>query len=35
MTGILTALSALGAIVFTAMLVMLLVEALDAYHRRW
>jgi hypothetical protein len=34
MTSILTALSALGAIVFTAMLVMLLAKALDAYGRR-
>jgi hypothetical protein len=34
MTGILTALSVLAAIVFTAMLVMLLAEALDAYERR-
>jgi hypothetical protein len=25
----------LAALVFVAMLVMLLVEALDAYHRRW
>jgi hypothetical protein len=34
MTGILTALSVLAAIVFTAMLVMLLAEALDVYERR-
>jgi hypothetical protein len=32
--SILTALSALGAIVFSAMLVMLLAEARDAYRRR-
>jgi hypothetical protein len=34
MTGILTALSVLAAIVFSAMLVMLLAETLDAYGRR-
>jgi hypothetical protein len=33
-TGILTALSALGAMVFTAMMVVALVEAFDAYGRR-
>jgi hypothetical protein len=32
--SILTALSVLGAVVFTAMLVMLLAEALDAHRRR-
>jgi hypothetical protein len=32
--SILTALSALGAILFVAILVMLLAEALDAYGRR-
>jgi hypothetical protein len=35
MTGILTTLSALSAVFFSAMLVMLLAEARDAYHRRW
>jgi hypothetical protein len=34
MTGILTALSALGAIVFTALVVVMLTEARDAYGRR-
>ena len=34
MTGILTALSVLAAIVFPAILVMLVAEALDAYGRR-
>jgi hypothetical protein len=34
MTSILTVLSALGAIVFTAMLVMMIAEALDAHRRR-
>jgi hypothetical protein len=34
MTSILTALSVLAAIVFTAMLVMLLAETLDAHRRR-
>jgi hypothetical protein len=34
MTSILTALSVLAAIVFTAMLVVLLAEALDAHGRR-
>jgi hypothetical protein len=34
MTGVLTALSALGAILFAAMLIMLLVEARDAHRRR-
>ena len=35
MTSILTALSAVGAIVFSAMLVaVLLIEALDAHRRR-
>jgi hypothetical protein len=33
-TGIPTALSALGAILFVAILVMLLAEALDAHRRR-
>jgi hypothetical protein len=34
MTGILTALSILAVIVFTAMIIGVLIEALDAYHRR-
>jgi hypothetical protein len=34
MTGILTALSVLAAIVFTAMMVVALAEALDAHRRR-
>jgi hypothetical protein len=34
MTGILTVLSALGAIVFTAMLVMMIAEVLDVHRRR-
>jgi hypothetical protein len=33
--SLLTALSVLAAIVFGAMLVVTLAEALDAYHRRW
>jgi hypothetical protein len=35
MTSILAALSVLAALVFGAMLVALLAEALDAYQRRW
>jgi hypothetical protein len=35
MTSILTVLSAFAALVFGAMLVVTLAEALDAYHRRW
>jgi hypothetical protein len=34
MTSILAALNVLGAIVFAVMMVMALVEALDAYRRR-
>jgi hypothetical protein len=34
MSSILAALTALGALVFTAMMVMLLAEALDAHGRR-
>jgi hypothetical protein len=34
MTNILTALSVLAALVFTAMMIMLLLEALDAHRRR-
>jgi hypothetical protein len=33
-TGILAALSALGAIVFAVMLVMMMAEVLDAHRRR-
>jgi hypothetical protein len=35
MSSILTALSVLAAIVFTALLVALAAEALDTYHWRW
>jgi hypothetical protein len=35
MTSILAAFSVLAALVFAAMLVVTLAEALDAYHRRW
>jgi hypothetical protein len=33
-TGVLSVLSALGALVFAAMVIMLLVEARDAHRRR-
>jgi hypothetical protein len=32
---ILTALSALAALVFVALMIVAFTEALDAYHRRW